>query len=80
MGFKPLSQLGGGRGMSQGKERLFLRQWIGENVSVVTREQWKYSGQLTNIVFDGTRLMYITLDDKQCLNFDHIVEISLQGE
>jgi small nuclear ribonucleoprotein (snRNP)-like protein len=66
--------------MSQGKERLFLRQWIGEKVSVVTREQWKYSGQLTNIVFDGTRLMYITLDDKQCLNFDHIVEISLQGE
>lgn len=66
--------------MSQGKERLFLRQWIGEKVSVVTREQWKYSGLLTNIVFDGTRLMYITLDDKQCLNFDHIVEISLQGE
>jgi RNase P/RNase MRP subunit p29 len=62
------------------KERLFLRQWIGEQVLVVTKEQWKYTGVLTNIVFDGTRLMYITVDDKQCLNFDHIVEISLVGE
>lgn len=65
---------------SSAKERLFLRAWIGEKVSVVTREQWKYSGHLTNIAFDGNRLMYIMLDDKQCLNFDHIVEISVSVE
>jgi RNase P/RNase MRP subunit p29 len=62
----------------QSKERLvYLRQWVGERINVVTREKWQYSGILTNIVFDNTRLMYIMLDDKQCLNYDHIVEISV---
>jgi RNase P/RNase MRP subunit p29 len=59
------------------KERLFLRQWIGKKVSVVTGEHGNYGGHLTNIVFDGNRLMYIMLDDRQCLNFDHIIEITL---
>ena len=62
------------------KERLFLRQWIGKSVQVKTDLQVGnavYTGSLTNIVFDGNRLMYIMLDDKRCLNFDHIVEISL---
>jgi hypothetical protein len=62
----------------QSKERLvYLRQWVGEKINVVTREKWQYAGILTNIVFDNTRLMYIMLDDKQCLNYDHIVEISV---
>jgi len=61
-----------------GKERLiYLRQWVGEKVSVVTTSQLKYHGQLTNIVFDGTRLMYIMLDDTVCLNFEHVVEVSV---
>jgi RNase P/RNase MRP subunit p29 len=65
-------------GSYPGKEKMiFLRQWVGEKVSVITREKWQYSGTLTNIVFDNSRLMYIMLDEKQCLNFDHIVEISL---
>jgi len=62
------------------KERLFLRQWIGKNVQVKTDlpgGSAAHTGALTNIVFDGNRLMYIMLDDKHCLNFDHIVEISL---
>jgi RNase P/RNase MRP subunit p29 len=62
---------------STSKERLFLRQWIGKNVRVHSSIQGVYSGCLTNIVFDGNRLMYIMLDDKRCINFDHIVEISL---
>jgi hypothetical protein len=33
---------------------------------------------LTNIVFDGTRLSYIMLDDKVLVNFDHVVEITVQ--
>jgi hypothetical protein len=65
-------------GAYPGKEKsVYLRQWVGEKVTVVTREKWQYSGKLTTIAFDATRLMYIMLDDKQCLNFDHIVEISL---
>ena len=65
--------------MSQsGKDKpIYLRQWVGEKVSIVTTGQWKYGGSLTNIVFDGSRLSYIMLDDKLILNFDHIVEISL---
>ena len=60
------------------KERLvYLRQWVGDKVSVVTTSDKRYSGQLTNIVFDGQRLMYIMLDDKTCLNFDHILEVTL---
>lgn len=62
-----------------GKDRLiFLRAWVGEKVSVVTREKWQYAGILTNIVFDNNRLMYIMLDDQVCLNFDHIVEIRVE--
>lgn len=61
-----------------GKEKLvYLRQWVGDRVTVVTAQQGKYVGILTNIVFDGTRLMYILLDDKLCLNYDHVVEISV---
>jgi hypothetical protein len=59
------------------RERLFLRQWISKKVAIVTLEHGNYTGHLTNIVFDGNRLMYIMLDDRQCLNFDHIVEITL---
>jgi len=62
---------------STNKERQFLRQWIGKNVRVHSSIQVVYSGYLTNIVFDGNRLMYIMLDDKRCINFDHIVDISL---
>jgi RNase P/RNase MRP subunit p29 len=59
------------------KERQFLRQWIGKNVKVTDSNESVYNGCLTNIVFDGNRLMYIMLDDKRCINFDHIVEVSL---
>lgn len=64
--------------MSQAPQReklVYLRQWVGDKVSIITRNDGHYSGQLTNIVFDGTRLMYIMLDDQVCLNFEHIVEI-----
>lgn len=65
--------------MSQApREKLiYLRQWVGDKVSVITEGQNTYHGQLTNIVFDGTRLMYIMLDDQVCLNFDHVVEIRI---
>ena len=65
--------------MSQApREKLiYLRQWVGDRVAVTTANQVNYTGQLTNIVFDGTRLMYIMLDDKLCLNFDHVVEIQV---
>lgn len=63
---------------NMGKERLFLRQWIGEKVAILTTLDGKYTGHLTNIVFDqGNRLMYVMVDDKYCLNFDHIIEITL---
>ena len=54
---------------------IYLRQWVGDQVSVNTVNDGHFAGQLTNIVFDGTRLMYIMLDDQVCLNFEHIVEI-----
>jgi hypothetical protein len=57
---------------------IYLRQWVGEKVLAVTANQAHYSGRLTNIVFDGTRLMYVLLDDQICLNFDHVVEIRLE--
>ena len=64
---------------SQQRDKLvYLRQWVGEAVHVVTETQSVHTGKLTNIVFDGTRLMYILLDDKVCLNFDHIIEIRLE--
>ena len=62
----------------QHREKLvYLRQWVGEKVAVRTANDWSHQGQLTNIVFDGTRLMYIMVDDQVCVNFDHIVEIRL---
>lgn len=67
--------------MTQTNQRdklIYLRQWVGEKVLAVTATQSNYTGRLTNIVFDGTRLMYILLDDQICLNFDHIVEIRLE--
>jgi hypothetical protein len=70
--------------MSQGHrdrdrpQSVYLRQWVGEKVLTVTANSSNYTGKLTNIVFDGTRLMYILLDDQVCLNFDHIVEIRLE--
>ena len=57
---------------------IYLRQWVGEKVVAVTENQSNYSGRLTNIVFDGTRLMYVLLDDQICLNYDHVVEIRLE--
>jgi hypothetical protein len=64
--------------MSQiAREKLvYLRQWVGEKVEIATTSK-QYSGRLTNIVFDGTRLMYIMLDDLLCLNYDHAVEVKL---
>ncbi len=69
--------------MSQTQQRdrqgaVYLRQWVGDKVQAVTVNQSNYTGILTNIVFDGTRLMYILLDDSTCLNFDHVVEIRLE--
>jgi len=61
------------------KERLFLRQWVGEKVSVKTIENGGFAGHLTNIVFDqSNRLTYIMLDEKHCINFDHIIFITLE--
>lgn len=60
------------------KDRLFLRQWVNERVSVKTTENGSFTGILTNIVFDqSNRLTYIMLDEKHCLNFDHIIFITL---
>jgi hypothetical protein len=58
---------------------VYLRQWVGDKVTVKTVGQSSMTGVLTNIVFDGTRLSYIMLDDKVLVNFDHIVEISVQS-
>jgi hypothetical protein len=63
---------------NQRDKLIYLRQWVGEKVLAVTETSSNYTGRLTNIVFDGTRLMYILLDDQICLNFDHIVEIRLE--
>jgi len=65
--------------MNQGQrdrdKLVYLRQWVGDRVSVTTVNNSQHVGQLTNIVFDGTRLMYIMIDDLVCINFDHTVEI-----
>lgn len=59
-------------------KRVYLRQWVGQTVRVLTSGGAEYSGQLTNLAFEGqNRLMYIMLDDKCCLNFDQIIEISV---
>lgn len=58
---------------------IYLRQWVGGKVAVKTSAQSSFAGVLTNIVFDGTRLSYIMLDDKVLVNFDHVVEISVQS-
>jgi RNase P/RNase MRP subunit p29 len=54
---------------------VYLRQWVGMRVTVVTAQDKQYTGVLTNIVFDSTRLMYLMLDDRICLNYDHVVEV-----
>jgi len=58
---------------------VYLRQWVGDKVLVKTSAQTTFAGVLTNIVFDGTRLSYIMLDDKVLVNFDHVVDISVQS-
>jgi len=58
---------------------VYLRQWVGDKVLVKTSAQSTFAGVLTNIVFDGTRLSYIMLDDKVLVNFDHVVDISVQS-
>jgi len=60
------------------REKLvYLRQWVGDRVNVKTSLSTTYQGMLTNIVFDGTRLSYIMLDDAILLNFEQVVEISI---
>jgi hypothetical protein len=66
---------GGGSG---GGQPIYLRQWISHSVAVITAIQTKHSGVLSNIVFDEKRLMYIVLDDRTILNFDHVVEVRLE--
>ena len=61
-----------------GDRPIYLRQWVGRQVAVVTAIQSKHLGLLTNIVFDEKRLMYIVLDDRSVLNFDHVIEIRLE--
>jgi len=63
------------------REKLvYLRQWVGNKVAVTLVNGGVQQGVLTNIVFDGTRLMYIMLDDTICLNFDHIVEVKMTSK
>lgn len=62
---------------AQREKLIYLRQWVGDKVAVVTHNGGNYNGVLTNIVFDGTRLMYIMLNDQICLNYEHVVEISI---
>lgn len=63
---------------NQREKMIYLRQWVGNQVTVRTATDRDYTGQLTNIVFDESRrLMYIMLDDRVCLNFDHIIEIGV---
>jgi RNase P/RNase MRP subunit p29 len=58
---------------------IYLRQWVGDKVKVTTASQASFIGLLTNIVFDGTKLSYIMLDDKVLVNFDQIVDIAVQS-
>lgn len=63
------------------EKRVYLRQWVGQNIKVLTTGGAKYSGVLTNLAFEGqNRLMYIMIDDKCCLNFDQIIEISVSED
>ncbi len=66
------------QGGGGGDRPIYLRQWVGRTVAAVTAIQSKHLGLLTNIVFDEKRLMYIVLDDRTVLNFDHVVEIRLE--
>lgn len=59
---------------------VYLRQWVGNRVAATLSGGSLQTGVLTNIVFDGTRLMYVMLDDIICLNFDHIIELKLQSK
>jgi RNase P/RNase MRP subunit p29 len=68
----------GGSGGGQGDRPIYLRQWIGRTVTVISAIQTKHVGVLCNIVFDEKRLMYIVLDDLSVLNFDHVVEVRLE--
>ena len=62
-------------------KRVYLRQWVGQSVKVLTAIGGEYIGSLTNLAFEGqNRLMYIMLDDNCCINFDQIIEISLLKE
>ncbi len=70
-----MNERAGGGG---GDRPIYLRQWVGRQVVIVTAIQSKHAGVLCNIVFDEKRLMYIVLDDRTVLNFDHIVEIRLE--
>jgi hypothetical protein len=65
-------------GGGQGDRLIYMRQWIGRQVAVATVIQTKHSGVLSNIVFDEKRLMYIVIDDRSILNFDHVVEVRLE--
>lgn len=62
---------------SQGK-LVYLRDWVGQSVVVVTVNGGVSSGKLTNIAFDEKRLMYIVLDDRSIVNFDHVISIKLE--
>ena len=63
------------------EKRVYLRQWVGSTVRVLTTRGGDYTGKLTNLAFEGqNRLMYIMLDDTCCLNFDQIIEISVEKE
>ncbi len=65
------------RGGGSGEKPIYLRQWVGCKVAVITTIEEKRTGILSNIVFDEKRLMYIVLDDLSVINFDHVVEIRL---
>jgi hypothetical protein len=62
----------------QGKDRsILLGQFAGEKVNVFTEDKWQCSGTLTKFAFDNSILTDAGLYDKQCLNFQHIVEMSV---
>lgn len=56
---------------------VYLRDWVGHTVTVLTTAHQNVNGKLTNIAFDKNRLMYIVIDDQVILNFDQIIEVRL---